>query len=159
MPATARLIGRGTVSPMTSFYPVDTGTNWASIATGASPMVHGCNMQMHLPGEPLDRTVSSFPAGYLKAEPLWVTAQRAGWTVAVFDWPHSYPSPVADRLLHVGEDGRPDNAIRALQEVRAYVTQLPSRPGAFGARIQQEHLLTITLRPAVGAGWTTDHNQ
>src|SRR6266508_693841 len=86
MPVTERLMQRGTVSPMTSFYPVDTGTNWASIATGASPMVHGCNMQMHLPGEPLDQTVSSFPSHYLKAEPLWVTAQRAGRTAVVFDW-------------------------------------------------------------------------
>lgn len=70
---------------MTSFYPVDTGTNWASIATGASPAVHGCNMQMRLPGEPLDRRVSSFPSGYLRAEPLWLTAQRAGRTAVVLD--------------------------------------------------------------------------
>lgn len=154
MPVTERLMRRGAVSPMTSFHPVDTGTNWASIATGASPLVHGCNMQMHLPGEPLDQTVSSFPSEYLRAEPLWVTAQRAGRTAVVFDWPHSYPFQRADRLLHVGEDGRPDNAIRALQEVRAYVTQPPPRPGAFGARIQQEHLLTVRLTPVDVDGWT-----
>ena len=160
MPHTDALMRRGTVSPMTSFYPVDTGTNWASIATGASPMVHGCNMQMHLPGEPLDQTVSSFPSQYLKAEPLWVTAQRAGRTAVVFDWPHSYPFQRPDRLLHVGEDGRPDNAIRALQEVRAYVTQPPPRPGPFGARIQHEHLLRIHLAPLNRPDWTnvpTEH--
>ncbi|MGH2370465.1 MAG: alkaline phosphatase family protein, partial [Chloroflexota bacterium] len=120
MPHLRRLMNGGVVSPMTSFYPVDTGTNWASIATGASPMVHGCNMQMHLPGEPLDRRVSSFPSEYLRGEPIWLTAQRAGRTAVVFDWPHSYPLHLAERILHVGEDGRPDNAIRAIQEVRAY---------------------------------------
>jgi predicted AlkP superfamily phosphohydrolase/phosphomutase len=151
MPNVARLMARGTVSPMTSFSPVDTGTNWASIATGASPMVHGCNMHMHLPGEPLDRQVSSFPSGYLRAEPLWLTAQRAGRTAVVFDWPHSYPFQQAERLLHVGEDGRPDNAIRALQEVRAYATRPPARSEARVLRMQREHLLPIRLTQAGAA--------
>jgi len=152
MPAVERLIARGTLSPMTSFYPVDTGTNWASIATGASPMVHGCNMSMHLPGDPLDRHVRSFPSGYLRAEPLWLTAQRAGRTAVIFDFPHSYPFQMADRLLHIGEDGRPDNALRALQEVRAYVTHLPPRHTPQLQQMQRQHMLLIQLAPAGSAG-------
>jgi predicted AlkP superfamily phosphohydrolase/phosphomutase len=153
MPAVERLMAQGTVSPMTSFYPVDTGTNWASIATGASPQIHGCNMQMHLPGEPLDRRVSSFPAEYLCAEPLWVTAQRAGRTAVVFDWPHSYPFESGEGLLHVGEDGRPDNAMRAVQEVRAYTTHPPQRPERL-LPMQRQHLLPVSLSPVGSAGDT-----
>ena len=152
MPAVQRLIGRGTLAPMRSFYPVDTGTNWACIATGASPMVTGCNMSMHLPGDPLDRMVSSFPAGYLRAEPLWLAAQRAGLTAAVFDWPHSAPWQEPERLLHVGEDGRPDNAVHALQEVRAYVTQLPVRLDPRARQNQPAHLLAVRPRPASADG-------
>jgi len=153
MPVTQRLMARGAVSPMTSFHPVDTGTNWASIATGASPQVHGCNMRMHLPGDPLDRQVSSFPNEYLRAEPLWDTAQRAGRTAAVFDWPHSYPFRRDDRLLHVGEDGRPDNAIRAVQEVRGYVPAFPPRLDDLARRVQQDHLLAVMLAPAATDEW------
>jgi predicted AlkP superfamily phosphohydrolase/phosphomutase len=153
MPATQRLMARGVVSPMTSFHPVDTGTNWASIATGASPQVHGCNMRMHLPGAPLDQQVSSFPNEYLRAEPLWDTAQRAGRTAVVFDWPHSYPFRRQERLLHVGEDGRPDNAIRAVQEVRAYTTELPERRDDVARRVQRDHLLRVTLAPAAEHDW------
>ncbi|HEV2121417.1 MAG TPA: alkaline phosphatase family protein, partial [Chloroflexota bacterium] len=157
MPTVQRLMIKGTVSPMTSFYPVDTGTNWASIATGASPRIHGCNMAMHLPGEPLDRRVSSFPAEYLCAEPLWASAQRAGRTAVVFDWPHSFPFASGERLLHIGEDGRPDNAIRAIQEVRAYTTNPPPRPDRL-LPLQRQHLLPVALaraEPAMSAetGW------
>src|SRR5919108_2180941 len=112
-------------------------------------------MQMPRPGEPLDRRVSSFPAEYLRAEPLWLAAQRAGRTAAVFDWPHSYPFQMAERLLHVGEDGRPDNAIRALQEVRAYATHLPPRDARV-QEMQRQHMLPISLSPAVSSDWAND---
>src|SRR6266542_2566961 len=92
MPTVKALMERGTFSPMTSFYPVDTGTNWASIATGASP------------------------------------------------------------LVHVGEDGRPSNPIRGLQEPCGYVTQLPPRTGATALRLQREFLRPMQLTRASSRG-------
>jgi hypothetical protein len=53
----------------------------------------------------------------------------------VFDWAQSYPLKFEDGIIHIGEDGRPDNAIRALQEVRAYTTH-PRQPGPHVTKIE-----------------------
>ena len=64
----------------------------------------------------------------------------------IFDYPQSYPVN-APNVLHIGEDGRPDNSLRAVQEVRAYVTELPTttNPGW-----QSSHILEVSPRPAEG---------
>lgn len=121
LPTVWRLMREGCTTQTWPCFPMETGTNWACLATGASPWVTGCNMSVHLPGEPLDRRVSGFPSWICRAEQLWTTAVRAGKRPIVFDWSQSWP--LSDEgIVHVGEDGRPDNAIRALQEVRAYTT-------------------------------------
>lgn len=146
MPAVARLMERGCTAEARSFFPVDTGTNWPVIVTGAPPSVTGCNMRLHLPGTPLDRMISGFPSHLCLAEQLWGAAGRAGLRSVMFDYPQSYPVN-APNVVHIGEDGRPDNSLRALQEVRAYVTELPptSDPGW-----QKAHMLQVTSKPAVG---------
>ena len=138
MPTVGRLMREGSVTQTWPCFPMETGTNWACLATGASPWVTGCNMSVHLPGEPLDRWQSGFPAGLCKAEQLWTTAHKAGRRSVVFDWAQSYPLAFEDGLIHVGEDGRPDRAFRALQEVRAYTTH-PRAPG--------EHVVRISPSP------------
>jgi predicted AlkP superfamily phosphohydrolase/phosphomutase len=145
MPNAKRLIERGSVTQTWPCFPMETGTNWACLATGATPWVTGCNMSTHFPGEPLDRWRSSFPAEVCKAELLWTAAHRAGLRSVVFDWAHSWPPSVEDGLVHVGEDGRPDNAFRALQEARAYTTH--PRPDDYRV---QAHVLRIQPRPATG---------
>jgi len=135
MPTVARLIREGSFTQTWPCFPMETGTNWACLATGASPWVTGCNMQVHFAGKPLDRFERGFPASVCKAEQLWSAAHRAGRRSVVFDWAQSYPLAFKDGIVHVGEDGRPDNAIRALQEVRAYTTH-PRQPGPHVARIE-----------------------
>jgi predicted AlkP superfamily phosphohydrolase/phosphomutase len=98
-------------------------------------------MSVHFPGTPLNQRSSGFPASVCKAEQLWTTAHKAGKRSVVFDWSQSYPLKFEDAIIHAGEDGRPDNAIRALQEVRAYTTH-PRRPGP--------HVTEIQPRPAEG---------
>jgi predicted AlkP superfamily phosphohydrolase/phosphomutase len=141
MPTVGRLIREGSVTQTWPCYPMETGTNWACLATGASPWVTGCNMQVHFPGTPLDQRTRGFPASVCKAEQLWTTAHKVGKRSVVFDWAQSSPLAFRDRIIHVGEDGRPDNSIRALQEVRAYTTH-PRQPGP--------HVTKIELRPAEG---------
>jgi predicted AlkP superfamily phosphohydrolase/phosphomutase len=141
MPTVGRLIREGCVTQTWPCFPMETGTNWACLATGASPWVTGCNMQVHFPGTPLDERTRGFPASVCKAEQLWTAAHRAGKRSVVFDWSQSYPLRVKEGIIHVGEDGRPDNAIRALQEVRAYTTH-PRQPGP--------HVTKITPQPARG---------
>jgi hypothetical protein len=141
MPTVGRLMREGSVTQTWPCYPMETGTNWACLATGASPWVTGCNMQVHYPGTPIDERSSGFPASVCKAEQLWTTAHRSGKRSVVFDWAQSHPLRFTEGIIHVGEDGRPDNAVRALQEVRAYTTH-PREPGP--------HVTMIEQRPAQG---------
>ena len=128
LPTVAKLMAQGCVTQTWPCFPMDTGTNWPSLATGASPWVTGCNMHMHLPGDPLDVQVYGFPSYLCKAEQLWTTVQKAGKKAVVFDWAGSWPLKMEEGLIHAGEDGRPDNALHALQEVRGYTTH-PRQPG------------------------------
>lgn len=128
LPTVAKLMEQGCVTQTWPCFPMETGTNWASLATGASPWVTGCNMHVHLPGMPLDQQVYGFQGDLCKAEQIWTTAQKAGKKAVVFDWSQSLPLRIEEGLIHAGEDGRPDNAMNALQEVRAYTTH-PRQPG------------------------------
>jgi predicted AlkP superfamily phosphohydrolase/phosphomutase len=124
---------------------METGTNWACLATGATPQVTGCNMSTHFPGDPLDEWRRGFPAAVCRAEQLWTAARRAGKRSVIFDWSQSWPLQSEEGIIHVGEDGRPDSAIRALQEVRAYTTH--PRPEDYKV---QAHVTEIDPRPARG---------
>jgi len=135
LPTVGRLIREGCVTQTWPCFPMETGTNWACLATGASPWVSGCNMSVHFPGMPLNQRSSGFPSSVCQAEQLWTTAHKVGKRSVVFDWSQSYPLKFEDGIIHVGEDGRPDNAIRALQEVRAYATH-PKRLGPHVTQIQ-----------------------
>lgn len=141
MPTVKRLMERGCVTQTWPCFPMETGTNWACLATGASPWVSGCNMSVHWPGTPLNQRTSGFPASVCKAEQLWTTARRVGKRSIIFDWSQSWPLKFEDGIIHVGEDGRPDNALRALQEVRAYTTH-PRQPGP--------HVTKVEPRPSDG---------
>lgn len=139
LPTVGRLMREGSVTQTWPCFPMETGTNWASLATGASPWVTGCNMTVHMPGTALDQMQYGFPGELCKAEQLWTTAHKAGRRAVVFDWSQSLPLRFEEGIIHVGEDGRPDNAVRALQEVRAYTTH-PRQPGP--------HMLEVHPRAA-----------
>ncbi|HJN15753.1 MAG TPA: alkaline phosphatase family protein [Armatimonadota bacterium] len=128
LPTVGKLMEEGSVTQTWPCFPMETGTNWACLATGASPWVTGCNMSVHYPGDRLDERSSGFPASVCNAEQIWTTAHDADKLSIVFDWAQSFPLKHDEGIIHVGEDGRPDNAQRALQEVRAYATH-PRQPG------------------------------
>ena len=130
MPTVRKLMEQGSVTQTWPCYPMETATNWACLATGATPAVHGCNMAMPEPGGPLDQIVQAFPARYCKAEQLWTAAHRTGKRSIVFDWTQSWPLAFEEGIVHVGEDGRPHFSVRALQESRAYTTE-PDIPDSF----------------------------
>ena len=143
MPTVKRLMAEGSVTQTWPCLPMETATNWACLATGATPAVHGCNMHMPEPGGPADRAISAFPAGYCHAEQLWTAAHRAGKRSVVFDWGQSYPLAFEDGIIHVGEDGRPNYAIKALQESCAYTTDVRI-PESFHVR---------RIAPVAARGW------
>ncbi len=148
LPTVGRLMRDGCVVQTWPCFPMETGTNWACLATGASPWVTGCNMSVHFPGEPLDRRKRGFPASVCQAEQLWTTAARAGKRSIVFDWSQSFPLASEEAIIHIGEDGRPDNAIRALQEVRAYTTH----PRQRGPHVTEIAPKPVDDWPAASAG-------
>ena len=107
MPFIARLIERGTYSPMLSSPPVDTPTNWTSLATGAYTGTHGINtFGVHFDGERFEEmhrvNPSIFPPfvdqapAYLnqlsRAEYVWQAAERAGKRCITVNWPGCWPA-------------------------------------------------------------------
>ena len=46
MPTVEKLMEKGSVTQTWPCFPMETATNWACLATGATPGVHGCNMAM-----------------------------------------------------------------------------------------------------------------
>jgi len=124
-----------------------TASNWAIIATGANPSTHGCGMAVHMPGDPLDKFTRAFPSQYIQAEQIWVVANKAGKKCILFDCTQSWP-PNIDKLIHVGEDGRPDNTLRAIQEAKGYVTNIPPTKDPFILRCRQEHLCPVDVKTA-----------
>ena len=150
LPTISGLIEKGCYTVATPFFPAETGVNWAVISTGAPPMVTGTAFNVHLPGDPLDKTVYGFPSTMCKAEQIWTTANRAGKRCIIFDYPQSYPVNLQNGI-HVGEDGRPDNALRSVSEVRAYTTLPPvpfETPQIRSCR--EAHVTPVQPRPARG---------
>jgi len=146
-PTIERLIKNGCYGLGRSFCPVETGTNWAVLSTGASPMIAGCNMGLHLPGMPLNSTTRGFPSELCRAEQIWNAARRAGKRSVIFDYPQSRPYNCED-VIHVGEDGRPGQGYRALSEMHAYKTE----PYDTSRRLAglQSFVTQIEMRPAEG---------
>ena len=104
LPAMARLMEEGVLSPALSAPPLDTPTNWAGIATGAWPGTHGItSFGIHMPGRDLgDPLLGAFNTNLCRAEALWDVAERAGKVPFIFDYPVSWPPTV-----HKGIVARP----------------------------------------------------
>jgi len=85
--------------------PTITPTCWATIATGATPAVHGCTCAtLHSPGRPLDELHSAYWSERVQAEFVWEAAERAGRTALVVAYPTSWP-PRLKRGYQIGGPG------------------------------------------------------
>ncbi|MDI7274654.1 MAG: alkaline phosphatase family protein [Anaerolineae bacterium] len=131
LPHLQKLIDEGCYATATPFWPGETGANWATISTGASPAVHGCAYNIHLPGTPLDELTSGFPSTVIQAEQIWQTAARFGRQSVIFNYPQSYPVN-SDRVIHVGGDGQPDPDHNEIFANQGYTTRTPPAYTAFG---------------------------
>jgi len=94
MPNLASLVESGVMAEgMVVAFPSATAVSHAVLATGAPPGVTGITgNRIHLPGTKVTDRVLGFRADYLEAEPIWVTADRAGLKVIVLAFPQSTPS-------------------------------------------------------------------
>ncbi|MBM4087639.1 MAG: hypothetical protein FJ272_22850, partial [Planctomycetes bacterium] len=106
LPHIARLIERGTFAEAClPAMPTITPTCWATIATGATPAVHGCTCAtLHRDGDPLDKTTSAYWSDRVQSEFVWEAAERAGRTALVVAYPTSWP-PRLKRGYQIGGPG------------------------------------------------------
>ena len=108
------------------YFPTETGCNWATIATGATPARHGCKYSIHIPGTPLGKAVPGFSSKYCKAEQIWQVVDKLNELSIVIDYPQSYPIN-ARNIVHIGEDGYPGpNSCLCIRNAHAYIsTDIP----------------------------------
>ncbi len=110
LPNMARLIKKGIFTEALPCVPVDTPTNWTTIATGAWPGTHGItSFTIHLSGEPLDKghsTVDLDSTKLCKAEFLWDVAEKAGKKPLVLNYLCSWPSTMKKGILIGGPSPR-----------------------------------------------------
>ncbi|MCC6790917.1 MAG: alkaline phosphatase family protein, partial [Thermomicrobiales bacterium] len=90
LPAFADLKANGSTGDngMLQAFPPNTGTGWATLATGAWPGEHGSmNNTFHRTGEAdFNSGSSGFEPGILQADTIGQAAERAGKTVVAVDW-------------------------------------------------------------------------
>ncbi|MFP4026496.1 MAG: alkaline phosphatase family protein [Candidatus Brocadiia bacterium] len=102
LPNFAKLLERGCLTRIRPTVPAQTPTNWATIATGATPGNHGVvTWGSHLPGEPVseDHREAAFAAGLCRAEYLWEALARQGQKSIVMNYA-GYP-PTTDKALFI----------------------------------------------------------
>lgn len=97
MPNLAQLVERGVLTESLSVVPVDTPTNWTTIATGADSSTHGIHsFTSHRPGERLDE--GEFDGSRnkhstsVRAEFFWSATREAGLRAAVVNYPTGWPA-------------------------------------------------------------------
>lgn len=107
MPAMAQLMREGSYSKALASMPVDTPTNWTTIATGADTATHGkTSFYVHVAGRDLDdlSLSESWLSNLCMAETLWDAAERRGKDVIVINYPVAWP-PTLEKGIVVGGRG------------------------------------------------------
>ena len=87
-PALQRMADNGVRSKLIPGYPSDTFPGHIMMATGADISVHGIVSNAFIDRETGYHAYSN-DASLIRAEPLWVTAERQGKKAAVYFWPGS----------------------------------------------------------------------
>ena len=111
MPNTKKLIERGCQRHdlvMLGGVPTITPPMWATLATGASPMVHGItDFFLQVPGK-LDEYTYAMHSESCKAEQMWNVTAEAGLKTLVWHWPAvSWPPSSDSENLHVVDGSSP----------------------------------------------------
>ena len=123
MPNVARLMERGVFGHYLSSVPPNTTVNWTTIATGANPGTHGItDFWLHFHGDPLDQYHDAFDSNLVQAEQIWYTAERAGKTALVMNYPVGYPIHLENGYF-IGGEGTPySGSIFELKASSCFVT-------------------------------------
>lgn len=115
-----RLIDEGSMVLLRAPITGATPHNWATISTGTVYTYHGCAWIVRAPR--IREELYGFSSTTLMAEPIWAAASKSGIKCILLDIPQSYPV-LYENIIHVGEDGRPDNSFRCIQYSKGYVSE------------------------------------
>jgi len=76
-------------------HPTITPPNWTTIVTGAWPGTHGITcFNVHVPGDPLNKTHQGFLAADCTAEYFWNAAAKEGKSCILLNYPSTYPRAI-----------------------------------------------------------------
>lgn len=143
LPNVARLVATGVRAEASRpAWPSKTACGHAAIWTGAYADVNGIsgNWVPQLPKaqHSLLEDISGFHSTGLTAEPLWISAARAGKKVVVLSATHTFPSDRDRKAL--AEAGVPEERLKTFS--------------GFESKIAPARILTsVDLRPVVGTAW------
>lgn len=105
LPFMYKLIKEGVFTPALPSPPVDTPTNWTTIATGAWTRTHGINsFAVHLPGESFGKERFVFNTDLCQAEYIWEALERKGKRSILINYPVAYPIKIKNGIV-IGGDG------------------------------------------------------
>lgn len=111
MPNTEKFLKRGAAQKdyeMIGGQPTVTPPMWTTLATGASPRVHGITCYFRH-GEDFNEALYNFDSENCKAEQLWNVTAEAGLKTLVWHWPGSAWPPSSDsENLYVIDGTQPD---------------------------------------------------
>ena len=84
-------------------FPSITPPNWTTLATGATLATHKITcFNVHVPGDPLDKTHQGFDTAEVQAEYIWEAAERAGKKAIVINYPTSWPPRMKEGVQIAG---------------------------------------------------------
>ncbi|MEM1663476.1 MAG: alkaline phosphatase family protein [Pyrobaculum sp.] len=96
----ARFINEGIYGDLAPVFPAETSPNHAAMLTGAPTGIHGVISNRPYLRSPFEggRPLNGYHGSALMAETLWEAADRAGMTVAVSNFIHSFVPTWRDKL-------------------------------------------------------------
>lgn len=153
MPNLKQLAAEGVSTESLPSIPVDTPTNWTTIATGAEPATHGIqSFTSHRAGERLEvgerEPTRNKHATTVQAEFFWVAAERQGLRSLVVNYPTGWPA-LSERQLMVG-GLTPGGEPWRLAKARVYAT---AEPEASVLTLPTAQMRRVPLRLKPAEGW------
>jgi len=107
LPNIKKMMEQGAYGYSIPDFPSHTPTNFASLLTGAHPLVHGiADGPMHIQGYPLDKpSINGFSSVAKKVPPIWKILEEAGKKVVLLSIPGSTPPELKNGITIRGRWG------------------------------------------------------
>lgn len=84
-------------------FPTITPPNWTAIVTGSTLGTHGITcFNLHIPGDPLNKTHQAFTTKDCKVEYIWDVAEKEGIKSIIFNYPSTWPPTIKEGVQVAG---------------------------------------------------------